>query len=65
MDLDLDLKCPECGSPVRATLDDLARQRTVRCSRGHSLKLVDEGGGARKAASSLQDLDATVERLGR
>lgn len=65
MDLDFDIKCPECGSPVRATLDDVARERTVRCSRGHGIKLRDEGGGARSATKSLDELDKTLRRLSR
>jgi len=65
MDLDLGLECPECGAAVKATLQDVARQRTVRCSRGHSIALEDEGGGARRAQSSLDGLDRALNRLGR
>ena len=65
MDLDLDITCPDCGSPLRATLDDVARERTVRCGRGHSINLRDEGGGARSATKSLSDLERTLKRLGR
>ena len=61
----LDVSCPECGGAVRFSLDDLARERTVRCSRGHSVALKDEGGGAAKASKSLRDLDRSIKRLNR
>lgn len=62
---DLDADCPECGGEVRFSLDDLARECTVRCSRGHSVALKDEGGGAAKATKSLRDLDKSIEKLNR
>jgi len=64
MDLDLGLKCPECGAAVKATLQDVARQRTVTCRRGHSIALEDEGGGARQAQNALDGLDRALKRLG-
>ena len=30
----METECPDCGSKVRFTLDDVAKERTVRCSRG-------------------------------
>lgn len=62
---DLDTDCPRCGGTVRYSLDDLARGRTKRCPRGHSVTLVDEGGGAAKANKALRDLDKSIGRLGR
>ena len=64
MDPDLGLKCPECGGKLPAKLSDVAAGRTVRCSRGHAVKLEDDGGGARKANRSLQDLDKALRNLG-
>lgn len=62
---DLDIDCPECGGKVRFSLQDVARGRTVRCSRGHSVTLKDEGGGAAKADKSLKDLDKALKGLNR
>lgn len=62
---DLDTDCPDCGGTVRFSLDDLARERTVRCSRGHAVTLKDEGGGAAKANKSLRDLDKSIGQLSR
>ena len=62
---DLDADCPECGGVVRFSLDDLARQRTVRCSRGHAVTLKDERGGAAQASKSLRDLDKSIKGLNR
>ena len=56
---------PGLWGKVRFTLDDVASQRTVRCSRGHSVKLKDEGGGARKASKALGDLEKTLKKPGR
>jgi transposase len=61
----MEIECPDCGSTVRFTLDDVAKQRTVRCSRGHLVKLEDEGGGARKASKALSDLDMALKKLGK
>lgn len=58
-------ECPDCGGRVRMSLEDVARQRTVRCSRGHTVKLHDEGGGARRASSALGDLDKALRRFGK
>ena len=61
----LETGCPECVGKVRFTLDDVAKQRTLRCSRGHSVKMQDEGGGARKASKALNDLDKALKKFGK
>lgn len=63
--MDLEINCPECGNKVSVTLQDVAKGRGVRCRAGHSFKVVDQGGGARKAQKSLDDLDRALRRLGR
>ena len=52
---DFDVDCPDCGSAVGVTIEDVAKQKTVRCRRGHSVKLLDEGGGAAKVKRMLDD----------
>lgn len=64
MDIDLGLNCPECGGKLPAKLADAANGRTVRCGRGHAVKLVDDGGGARKADRATQDFDKALRDLG-
>jgi predicted Zn finger-like uncharacterized protein len=61
----IETECPECGSKLRFTLADLAAQRTVRCGRGHAVKLEDQGGEARKADKALKDLERTLKNFGR
>jgi hypothetical protein len=61
----IDADCPECGKKLKVSVDDIARQRTVRCAGGHSVKLVDEGGGARKASKALSDLENRIKKLGK
>jgi len=65
MDLDVDFECPECGSLVKATVAEVARQATKRCRQGHSIKLVDQGGGARKAQRAMDDLDRALKKFGK
>lgn len=60
-----DMKCPECGVQVPVDLSDLAGQRIVKCRRGHSIKLTDKGGGARRSQQARQQLAASIERLNR
>lgn len=63
MDIDLGFACPQCGGKLPVKLSDVANGRTVRCNRGHAVKLKDEGGGARKADRSLQNLDKAIGKL--
>lgn len=61
----IDVPCPECGKKVKCTLADIAKQRTIRCASGHSVKLVDEGKGAAKASKALKDLEKTLKNFGK
>lgn len=62
---DLSTDCPDCGSRVLYSLEDVAQDRTVRCARGHVVTLKDEGGGAAEADKALRDLDKTLKGLSR
>ena len=62
---DLKADCPNCGGSVRFSLDDVAKERTVRCARGCEVTLQDGDGGAGKASASLRDLDRSLKRLSR
>lgn len=55
--------CPDCGAKVRVKLEDLAKGKTVRCPRGHSIRLQDVGGGARKVQKSLDDLEKSLRKI--
>lgn len=59
----METECPDCGGKLRFTLDEVAGQRTVRCSRGHNVKLQDHGGGARRVSKALSDLETAVEKF--
>ena len=63
MEHDFEINCPECGAKVKVVLQDVAKQRTVQCQRGHSITLKDDGGGARKAQNALDDLDRALKRF--
>lgn len=60
---DLETACPSCGGTVKFGLDDVAKQRTMRCARGHSVKLRDEGGGAASVSRARSDLEKSLKRL--
>lgn len=61
---DLDEPC-DCGGTFKFSVDDVAKERTVRCSRncGTTLQLED-GGGAADAAKAERDLDKALKGLG-
>lgn len=61
---DLDIDC-ECGGTVRFSLDDVAKQRTVRCSNGCEVTLRDSGGEARRMSRSVADLERSLKGLSR
>lgn len=65
MDATFDVECPECGTNMKVSLSEVARQATKRCRNGHSVKLVDDGGGARKVDRSLKNLERTLGSFGR
>jgi hypothetical protein len=60
---DLGLECPKCGSPLQASLADVANERTKRCPRGHTVNLKDTGGGAKRVKKATDDLDRALEGL--
>lgn len=57
--------CPQCGSTFRAKLGDFSARRTVRCSRGHSIQLQEQGDGIRRADRALDDFKRSIDRLNR
>lgn len=61
---DLEEPC-DCGGTFRFSVDDVAKERTVRCSRdcGAEIKLQD-GGGAADAAKAERDLDDALKKFG-
>lgn len=60
---DITMECPKCGRSLKFDLEDVARERTVRCAGGHNVKLNDEGRGARRATDALDDLHKSIAKL--
>lgn len=58
-------ECPDCDGRIRFTMDDVAKRRSVRCSRGHNVKLEDEGGTARRASKAMDGLDRALKDFGK
>lgn len=61
---EVNISCPACSSAVRVRLSDIQRRRTVRCQRGHSIQLREDGDGLRKLDRSTKDLERSLRRLG-
>lgn len=60
----LNRQCPICNSVLRITLEDVERERTVRCPNGHDVHLVDQNDGAQKLDRELKKLERTMRRSG-
>jgi hypothetical protein len=60
----LSVPCPECGRTLNPTLEDVRMQRTIYCSGGHYVTLVDEGGGVGRIGRQLDDLTRTMRKAG-
>lgn len=61
----LTVPCPTCGSAIQTTTGQVIDEVTVRCRRGHKVKLVDKGDGVRKLDRSIDQLNQSLRRLGR
>jgi hypothetical protein len=59
--------CPDCGSRVRTTIGRARRSPTVRCARGHEIKI--DGSQfdreLRGVDRAFNDLERTIQKLGR
>lgn len=63
----LEIDCPVCGSRVRTTIGRARRSPTVRCPRGHAIKVEASqfDRELRKTDRALADLQQTLRKLGR
>jgi transposase len=61
----MEMTCPDCGGKLRFSSEDVAKQRTVRCSGGHSVRLQNECGAARKASKAVKDLEKVLKWFGK
>lgn len=65
MDITIPIDCAECGAEVDVTPKQVADGATVTCPRGHSMKFVDKGGGAKSAQKSMDELDEALKNFGK
>ena len=63
--VDIDVPCPECGKDVLVAVEDIARQRTMRCSKGHRFQVKDSDGSAKETDRALKDLDKALKNFGK
>lgn len=64
LDSKVNIDCPECRSRLTVTLRDIQQRRLVRCSRGHSIQLKEQGDGIRKIDRATEDFERSMSRLG-
>lgn len=61
---DLEEPC-DCGGTFRFSVDDVAKERTVQCSRGCGAEIqLRDAGGAADAAKAERDLDDFLDGFG-
>ncbi len=62
------IPCPSCETKVKVSIEQVANGSTVKCRKGHSIKLLDEGGShnrtIRNMNSSFARLQKTLKRIG-
>lgn len=62
--IDFDDPC-DCGGTFHYTVGDVAKERSVQCSRGCGAEIqLRDGGGAAEAAKAERDLDEALKGLG-
>jgi hypothetical protein len=59
------VECRECGSAMKVTVEDIAKQRTKRCPRGHAVQMKDQGGGVGKVNKAHDDLMKALKKFGK
>lgn len=64
LDSKVNIECPRCQARLAVTLRDIQQRRIVRCSRGHSIQLKEQGDGIRKVDRTTEDLERSIRRLG-
>jgi hypothetical protein len=64
LDSKINVNCPECRIRLTVTLRDIQQRRLVRCPRGHSIQLKEQGDGIRKIDRATEDLERSIRRLG-
>ncbi len=64
LDSKVNIECPQCKARLAVTLRDIQQRRIVRCSRGHSIQLKEQGDGIRKVDRATEDLERSIRRLG-
>lgn len=65
----MEIKCPECNSNVKITLQQVSNESTVICPRGHKIQLQDKKGslkkGIRDMNKSMKDFERTLKMFGK
>lgn len=57
--------CPNCGSTFNVKLRDVRNESTVRCPKGHLVRLLDEGNGVKQADKEFAGFERDMKRLER
>lgn len=68
LDSQTTVPCPTCGTSTKTTLRRVRAGSTIRCPRGHQIKLVTDSASRRemdKADRAMKDLQRTLRNFGK
>ena len=57
------VSCPKCDRSFQVMLDDIHRERVVRCPTGHEIQLKESGDGISSADRALDEFKRSIERM--
>jgi len=60
--INLDIICPACNIKKKIKLDDIAKNKNVKCTCGCTIKLNDKN---KKTNKTLKEFDKTIKSLNR
>jgi len=62
-DLNIDVRCPNCGRTMRVRMRDMVPGRSRRCICGCQIRF--EGNDGRKVQRALEDVEREIKKLSR
>lgn len=64
-DLEANVKCPNCGKPIRVKVREMVPGRSRACPHQCGATIRFTGDDGRKVQKALDDLERTIQRFGR
>ena len=57
------VECEECGASVKITMEDVSKEKIVKCRNGHKMQLIDSGKNAKKAIKSADKMFSDLDKM--